>query len=315
MKSVLVTGASGFIGRQTLKPLIERGYRVHAVARRPAHGEAAGSVTWHACDLLAPGAAEALIATARPSHLLHLAWNTAPGQYWTAADNLDWVAASLRLYRAFSNAGGVRVVVGGTCAEYCWEAPELDEISTPLRPRTLYGTAKNSLRQLIEAQAGAGNGPSWAWGRTFFLFGPHEDHRRLVSGVMTSLLAGQPALCSHGRQQRDFMHVADVAAAFVALLDSPVVGPVNIASGRCRMVAEVVTMIAEMVGRPDLIRLGARPAPADEPLRLAAATHRLFQEVGFKPVFDLPAALAETLSWWRGSDLSAPSNPAGAAQP
>ena len=111
---VLVTGATGFIGRHVLPRLIARGYRVHAVGRTPIAGPL--DVQWHNADLLAPGVAAALAATIRPSHLLHLAWTATSGEFWTAPENVDWVAASLALYRSFAIADGRRALFVGTCA-------------------------------------------------------------------------------------------------------------------------------------------------------------------------------------------------------
>ena len=298
MKRVLVTGGGGFIGRHALPELTARGWEVHAAGRAPLPEDAARSVIFHHCDLLAEGEAARVVAAVRPSHLLHLAWNAVPGRFWTDPDNLDWVASSLRLHRAFAAAGGRRAVFAGTCAEYDWSCAELSEATTPLVPRTLYGKAKNALRQLIEDTA-APLGVNVAWGRIFFLYGPDEAPVRLVPSVITALLRGEPALCSHGRQERDFLHVADVARAFVAVLESEHSGPVNIASGSALPLAAVIDAIARIVGRPDLVRLGARPAPADDPPRLGADTRVLFDRIGFRPRFDLDAGLRDVVAWWR----------------
>ncbi len=282
-KRVLVTGAGGFIGRHAVPLLRDRGFEVHGVERREA-------------DLLAPGVPAALIERVRPSHLLHLAWNAATGRFWTAPDNLDWVAASLLLHRAFAAAGGERAVFAGTCVEYDSSSALLDEATTPCAPETLYGIAKDALRRLLFASP---EGVRIAWGRIFLLYGPHEAATRLVPYVITSLLAGREALCGDGLAERDFMHVADIAAALVALLESPVTGPVNIASGQCLPLRDTIFRIANQIGRPELIRLAARPAPAFEPPRLAAAIRRLRDEVGFRPSRSLEEGLAETIDWWR----------------
>lgn len=298
MKRVLVTGGGGFVGRHALPQLVARGWEVHAAGRSPLPPDAADGVTFHPCDLLTEGEAARVVAAIEPTHLLHLAWNAVPGKFWSDLDNLDWVAASLRLYRAFAAAGGRRAVLAGTCAEYDWSHAELSETATPLVPHTLYGKAKNAFRELAQSAAGP-LGLEMAWGRIFFLYGPHEAAARLVPDVVTSLLREQPALCSHGRQERDFMHVADVAGAFVALLESGYTGPVNIASGDARPLAEVIGSIAALIGRPELVRLGARQAPAGDPPRLAADVRVLFDEVGFRPRFDLESGLKETVEWWR----------------
>ena len=280
---VLVTGASGFIGRHVVPLLQGRGFDVHAIGRNQA-------------DLLIPGISAALIDRIKPTHLLHLAWYAVPGRFWVAPDNLNWVAASLLLHRAFAAAGGKRAVYVGTCAEYDWSHSLLDETETPCAPATLYGIAKDSLRRLLQASA---EGVQLAWGRVFFLYGPHEAPTRLVPDVITSLFAGREAMCGDGLAERDFLHVADAAAALVALLESNVTGPVNIASGVCLPLREIIIRIAEQIGRPELVYLGMRPAPLPAPRRLAAVVRRLTDEVGFCPAYSLDEGLAETIAWWR----------------
>ena len=95
------------------------------------------------------------------------------------------------------------------------------------------------------------------------------------------------------------MHVADVGRAFIELLLSDVTGAVNVASGDCRPIREVVTMIGALTGAPHLARLGALPPrPGDAP-RLAASIRRLRDEVGFRPTYDLATGLADTVAWWQ----------------
>ena len=116
MKRVVVTGARGFVGRHCLPLLLARGYEVHAVSTRPGP-TADDDVRWHQVDLLDGAAAPALIDAVHPSHLLHLAWCTDHGAYWTSPQNLQWVETTLALARAFSRTGR-RIVMAGTCAEY-----------------------------------------------------------------------------------------------------------------------------------------------------------------------------------------------------
>ncbi len=298
-RKILVTGGSGFIGRHIVALLVERGYAVCAAGRAKS-AMWPDAVEWRALDLFDAVQCERLMAEVRPDALMHMAWTATPGKFWTDPDNLDWVAASLLLTRAFARHGGRRAVYAGTCAEYDWRLAKLDELSTPLHPHTLYGQAKKSLFELLQ-KAGAQLDLSIAWGRIFFLYGDGEARGRLVSDTIASLLEGRPALCSEGTQLRDFMHVQDVAGAFVALLESEVTGAVNIASGRSRPLRDVITLIGEHLDGSGLIRLGARPMQAGEPLELSAVTERLEKEVGFRPTFDLASGLAQVCARARAS--------------
>lgn len=303
MNRALVTGATGFIGRHAAASLLRRGYEVHAVSSNPPDdarddGDKREDVRWHRADLLDTGDVSRLMRAVEPTHLLHFAWYAVPGKYWTSLENFRWVRASLDLLQAFEGSGGKRAVFAGTCAEYDWNYELCSEQTTPLAPATLYGTCKHALRLMLDAY-GRQTGLSTAWGRIFFLYGTHEHPDRLVASVARALLKGEAALCSHGRQVRDFLYVEDVADAFVALLASEVGGAVNIASGRPVALKTVVEAIARQLEREDLLQLGARPAPANEPPVLTADVARLGGEVGWRPHYSLDAGLEKTIAWWR----------------
>lgn len=296
MKRILVTGANGFIGSNCLGLLVRHGFEVHAVSSRP-QIESEG-VTWHCVDLLDRSRSGPLIESVRPTHLLHLAWMAVPGRVYTSPENLGWVQASLDLVQAFAQHGGRRIVVAGSCYEYAQQHGLLNEQWTPTRPHTLYGVCKHALQELLAAYCRSGE-LSLAWPRIFFLYGPHERPQRLASSVICSLLRGEAARCSHGRQLRDFMCVEDLADGLVTLLESEVTGPINFGSGTPVTVRTIVDCIADQIGRPDLIELGALPARPDEtPLVVADAT-RMIAELGWSPRLSLEEGIERTIAWWK----------------
>ena len=296
MKRVLVTGANGFIGRQCLPLLLAKGYEVHAVSRQDV-GQSSPGVVWHNCNLLESASRGHLVTQVKPEYLLHLAWYAVPGKFWESPENTEWVRASLDLFRTFEKVGGKRLVAAGTCAEYVGNAGECHEEKTPLLPSTLYGSSKHALERELHS-CSKRNGFSYAWGRVFHLYGPHEDPARLVAYAVRSLLRGEQALCSDGLQLLDLLHVVDVASAFVRLLESGVTEAVNIGSGNPVVVREVLNEIGRQIGQPQLIRLGAKPSAANT-TRLWANTVKLAKEVGWAPHYDLAGGIKQTIEWWR----------------
>ena len=103
-------------------------------------------------------------------------------------------------------------------------------LRTPLVPKSLYGTCKHSLHLMLASYA-ALKGLSFSWGRIFSLYGPYEHPNRLFSSVIQSLIKGEKVKCNNGELIRDYLHVSDVASAFVTLLEGNIQGPVNIGSG------------------------------------------------------------------------------------
>lgn len=294
---VLVTGASGFIGRYCVQVLQERGWEIHAVARRRVDA-GVGPIRWHTHDFLKPAATSRLLADIQPTHLLHLAWYTTPKAYWTAPENMQWVSTSLDLLRAFAEHGGTRSVMAGSCAEYEWTHELYSERDTPCRPASLYGACKHGL-DVIASRFAAQVGLSYAWARIFFLYGPNEHPARLVASVARPLLNGEQARCSPGTQARDFLHVEDAARALVQLLVSGTQGAVNIASGQAVAVRELASRIGDLLGRRDLIDFGALPGPTNEPPVIRADVRRLTQEVGWYPLYNLDSGLRQTVEWWK----------------
>ena len=305
MKRVLVTGAGGCIGRHLVPALVARGWEVHALTSgrdregSPDSGvKAVPGVTWHTGNLLHAGAAETVVRAASPTHLVHLAWYIAPGRWAAAPENFEWVQASLALVGAFKAHGGTRVVTAGSCLEYDWRYGYCSETLTPCTPHTIYGACKHALQILTSAMTRDGSLAS-AWARIFFVYGPYEHPDRLVAAVVRSLIAGEPARTSHGRQVRDYLFVDDVADALVRVLESDVTGPINVASGQAIALRDIISQIGQQTGRSELIQLGAIPqASTDTPL-VVADISRLTAELDWRPRWDLARGIEKTIAWWR----------------
>jgi nucleoside-diphosphate-sugar epimerase len=290
--TVLVTGATGLIGRPTVAALAARGFSVLAASRS---GRAVAGAQAVRMDCLDRASVRVAVARHRPTHLLHLAWADGPAR-WSSADNLAWVGASLDLLADFAAAGGARAVLVGSCAEYDWtraDRPLAEDAA--IAPATLYGAAKAATG--LAARAGAGAlGLSLAWARPFFLYGPGEPEGRLAGDLVRGLREGREVPCTDGLQRRDFLYAGDVADALAALLASPVEGVVNIGSGRAVPVRYLIASIAAAMAREAQVRLGAKPRPANDPPLIEADVTRLTVEVGFRPAHDLKTGVRAMLA-------------------
>ncbi len=295
---MLVTGATGFIGRCCLQPLAQSGFEVHAVASRTVAADGRIPVQWHQLDLLDGSGTADLLNRLKPSHLLHLAWFAKPGAFWSSEENFRWLTVSTGLFRAFYASGGQRAVGTGSCAEYRWVTDDCDEERTPLQPETVYGRCKLAA-SLTAAAAASLAGQNMAWGRIFFPYGPGEPDDRFIPSVIRGLLQGETVACTHGNQVRDFIYVDDVARALVALLSGTAAGAFNIGTGRSTSLRELAGLIGSRLGNADRVQFGARPAPPGDPQRVVANINRLKSGTGWQPSVSLEQGIDNTIAAWR----------------
>ena len=297
---VLVTGATGFIGSAIARALLDLGHDVHATVRagsdRARVADFADRIEWISADVFDPAAD--LDAACRGVELcVHAAWYAVPGKYLEAPENLACVQGTLALLEALAAAGARRVALVGTCFEYDFDYGYLSE-TTPTRPASLYAAAKIGTR-LMSEQLCRARGVEFCWVRPFYQYGPFEDPRRLVPYVTETLMKGEPANVSRGLQVRDFLHVHDVGSAIAAAAASPLLGIVNIGSGRPVTVRDIVATIAAILDRTLLVHFGARPDNPTDPPFICANNRRLVEGTGWTPRFDLESGLRDTVAWWQ----------------
>ena len=296
---VLVTGASGFIGARVARALVARGHEVTAVFlpqdRLDRLNEV--SVALAPCDLQDATSIEKLITGKRPEGCIHLAWYAVPGLYLHSEENLKSLFASAALMQRLLAAGCRNIVMAGTCAEYDTEAAPLLREDDPTKPATVYAASKLAML-LIGQRLAAGTEARFAWGRIFYPYGPGEDPRRAIPALIRKLLNGETFDATAGDQIRDYIHVDDIAAAFVQLLESKAQGIFNISSAVPLSMKVIFQTVAEIMRKPQAIRFGAVPYRGWEPPRICGDNARL-KALGWTPRFDLESGMRDAIAWWR----------------
>ena len=260
-KIVLLTGATGFVGRQVLKILLQKGIKVRVVIRDGNQSELGifdgveSIVT--TIDLFAETSEWWTNVCKDIGTVIHVAWYSEPGKYLQSFRNLDCLSGTLALAKGVVQSGVKRFVGIGTCFEYDPTSGRLST-DTPLRPSTLYAGTKVSvfttLSQWLPLQ-----GIEFAWCRLFYLHGEGEDLRRLVPYLRSKLAAGEIAELTSGNQIRDFLDVREAGKMIVKTVLSDKNGPINICSGQPITIRQLAEQIADEYGRRDLLKFGARP--------------------------------------------------------
>ncbi len=266
---VLLTGATGFVGRQVLNVLIANNIELRLVVREGKQDrvrtekQIADIVVTP--DLFSETQSWWAKVCKNIDTVIHVAWYVEPGQYLLSKKNFDCLRGTLSLIRACKEAGVRRFVGVGTCLEYDTNLGYLST-QTPLKPETEYAMAKAKAFVQLSQYCDA-NDIEFAWCRLFYLFGDGEDERRLVPYLRARLAAGKIAELTSGKQIRDFLDVKDAGKMIAAVVEGDQLGPINICSEIPTTVRALAEKIADEYGRRDLLRFGARPdSYADPPI-------------------------------------------------
>lgn len=288
-KKVIITGASGLIGKEAVRFLLDAGFEVYALTIDAQNAD--NGAHWVSCNLFDQKQLQKVFEEIKPQYLLNFAW-AVTGDYSTSNVNFDFLTAGLNLLKYFKQNGGQRAVFAGTCFEYGIKEGILKESDSKI-PQTIYGKCKNYLRELAELFC-TQNEISFSWGRIFYVYGKSEAPNRLTQSILDALRSGKKIEVKHSGLIKDYIYTKDVAAAFVALLGSSVQGEVNVCTSQPITLGEYATTIAQKLGRTDLLVL--QDLPSNQPQRIVGDNTRLTREVGFVPKYNLPAALGEILA-------------------
>lgn len=293
-KKVLITGGTGFIGRNVVAELIKRGYEVHSLVFPPFAPKQKGLVQYE-MNLMDSNAVDKFLSEHHFENLIHLAWYVGKGCH-IADQNIDWTISTLNLLTSFQKYGGKTFVGAGTISEYEYKFGYLLEDETPTSPETLYGESKNSVYKIAKTFCKQ-HDMKFKWPRIFNLYGPNEKPQRLMPSVINSCLKGEDVKVSDCLKFQDYLHVEDTARGIVEAFESDIQGAVNICSGKPVQLRYIVNKIAELTNFKGNILWGAIPAAFGD--EVVVGNNDKLKSIGWSPKYTLDEGLQQTISWWK----------------
>jgi len=292
-RTVLVTGASGFIGSRLCDRLKGLGAFVHGVSRTPREDQ--GGLRWWQANLDDERATRQLVQSVAPEFIFHLA------SFVSGKRDMEFVLPALRsnllstvnLLVSATEVRCPKVVLTGSLEE-----PEGDAATaTPVSPYAAAKGAASSYARMFHALYGT----RVVTARLFMVYGPNQqDHSKLIPYVTLSLLRGQLPQLMSGTREVDWVYVDDVVDAYLSLAQRDGIEgeTMDVGSGGLTSVRRVVQQIV------DIVEPGAQPgfgAVGDRPLERVrvADVARAFELTGWKPRTPLREGLKKTVNWYR----------------
>ena len=221
-----MTGAAGYIGIHVVNALVDAGADVIALSRSGAHPNPnVHSVQSDFADI----DAETLAEWGPPDVIVHLAWTD--GFEHNARSHIENLPAHLRLVVAAMKAG-VRQFAGlGTMHEIGYWEGEIDE-TTPSRPRSLYGIAKNAFRDAARLEVDRAEAV-FQWLRPYYILGDDERNNSIFTKILKWDAEGKLSFpFTSGANGYDFIDVKTLAQQIAAAsLQDKIVGVIECCSG------------------------------------------------------------------------------------
>ena len=304
-KTILVTGATGFVGSNLARYLVQTGCDVHIITRNESNKwriqDILSLIKEHSCDLRDFNQVNRLVTDIKPNIIYHLATY---GSYPSFQQDLDTmvetnIKGTINLITALSKTKYEVLVNSGTSSEYGLKTKPMVE-TTPLEPTNHYGASKASMSLFAQVFARSFGQPIVTL-RPFSVYGYYEEPTRLIPTVITSCLRGKNLNLTEGEQTRDFIFIDDVIDAYLkASTSTRAHGEIiNIGSSTQHTVKEVVLKILELCGNPVVAHWGMLPYRSGETSSWVADNSKAKQLLGWEPQNDLTQGLVKTIDWFK----------------
>ena len=292
--NIFITGATGFIGSAFCRLALAHGHEIAAIIQPgktpPDEIPVSEKLTWLKGTLSELPWKD--IERFRPDVCVHLAWIATPGVYLESPENEQYLKWSLDLVHGLRRIGVNHIVGAGTCIEYQISEKPLSEDRTPVNPTTPYASCKNRLREALAAEAQK-DGWQFCWGRVFYPYGAGEHPARLCSSLIQKLRRGETLVLKTPHSRKDYIYIADLAAAILITVEKQFTGVINWGTGTGISVREMADIAATILGRPELVK--SQSPPAADPFPFVIADAAKLEALGWKRAWSVDQGIKELI--------------------
>jgi nucleoside-diphosphate-sugar epimerase len=303
MKTILITGATGFLGSHIAEELVKQGFQVIALKRSTSNlwrcNDFNDQIHWITSDNI--NDVEQEIINCKPTILIHAAWDGVK-----ASDRNNWIKQETNLSFLVSlleiakKTKILKIIALGSQAEYGSFEGSIDE-DYPCNPNSAYGANKVCASILLKSFAEQ-NKIDWYWIRLFSVFGPREEKNWLIPATINNLLKKKVMALTHCEQQYDYLFTKDFAAGILSVVKSStnISGIYNMTSGESMKIKDILSFLENRIApQQRLLQIGALPYRPDQVMHMQGNSDRFFQSFNFRSTYSVNEGLEETINYYK----------------
>lgn len=299
---ILITGASGFVGANLTRKLVQHGHEVHIFVRKTSNiwriSDMKMMVSFHEIDICNYPQLEQVVDRIKPQIVFHLATY---GGFSFQSDLSKIMEANLQgtinLITACEKIDFPYFINTGSSSEYGIKRLPMKESDLP-EPVSNYGVAKEASTLFCQAKAKRNNFPIVTL-RLFSPYGPYDDMTRLIPYTIINLIKKRQPIINSPNSVRDYIFMDDVVNAYLKFTEiNNITGEIfNIGSGTQYSVQEVVMKICEIIGNGTDPIFAKKEQLTFETNSWVANLTKVKKQLRWKPSVSLEVGLRKTIEW------------------
>lgn len=303
-KTVLITGASGFVGANLTRLLLKQGYLVHIILRENSDlwriADIIPKLKVYRGDLLDSDWMSKTLDSIKPQYIFHLAqYGGYPFQKETEKTWQTNFMTTVRLLTAAEKIGFKKFIYAGSSSEYGQKNKPMSETDF-LEPNSAYAVSKASASLYCE-HMGRDNKLPVTILRLFSVYGQFEEPGRLIPTILLRYLNNEKLELASPKIARDFIHIDDVCEAFIkTAIEKKANGRIiNVGSGKQTTLGEVANTLSSIAGKDIPVIWDKTKGRSFETTKWVADTKRARKLLGWQSKIDFKTGLRNTLSWMK----------------
>jgi len=298
-KTVLITGATGFLGAHIVRSYSNSNYKIICTRRNQ-------SDLWRCADIpniswinIEQDNWKAKVVDEQPDIIIHSAWegviSDSRDNWKGQVNNLGFLFDLLLIAKEICCKKFIGI---GSQAEYGLLEERVNE-QVEAKPHTAYGLAKFLAMQSTKTFCNI-HSINWYWIRVFSVFGEYDNNNWLIPSLIKKLLNNQNMDLTGGEQKYDYVYARDLAKMILLLSQSAADnGIYNLSSNSSISLKSLILEIREIICSKSVLNFGAVPYRAGQSMLMEGDCHKYFQQVTNFEYSPLNTGLQKTIDFYK----------------